>query len=300
MRKFAILGLLSLLSNVCLAQNKDYGWWVKIHDWDWVSHWSAYMTFQPGAMGPLALPVPDNQNGRLDTTLSLLLAPETHFAKNDFTADLFTRINIPIKKTIAIQVWWAPIEYFKTDTVVRDFRAARTREATGFCTGDVYIGTLIPIVQNKKNWPDLLLGINLKTASGTGLPDARTTDSPGYFFDLSGGKDFKLTNILPACTFRAYASGGFYVYQTNRTDYFQNDAILFGGGLDINYKKWRYSLQIAGYSGYFNELDQPIVLRFELNYKLENVDFSLRVQEGNESYNFTSIRAGVKFNFKTP
>jgi len=285
--------LLSLFKGVA-QDGENFDWWNNIHNWNGIDSWSTYITMQPGAMGPNALPVPDLQNGRLDTTLSLLVAPETHLAKNDFTADLYTRINIPIKKAVALQVWWVPFEYYKTDTVVRDFRAARTKSAEGTAVGDVYIGMLIPIISDKDKWPDILLGINLKTASGNKLEDARYTDSPGYFFDLSGGKDIALKRML-GWKIRPFASAGFYVYQTNRTDYFQNDAIMLGGGLDFKNAHWRFSAQYAQYAGYFREYDLPKVLRVELERSFKKSALILRIQQGNDSYQFTSIRAGIKF-----
>ena len=254
------------------------------------------MDYQPGTMGPNSLPVPDLNKGRIDTTFTMLVAPEVHLASNDFTADLFTRVNIPIKKAVALQVWWVPIEYFKTDTVVRDFRAARSKNGEGYAIGDVYIGMLIPITDNYKRWPDLMLSINLRTASGNNLENARYTDAPGYFFDLSGGKDVSLKN-WEGWKIRPFGSAGFYVYQTNSTKYQQNDAFMLGAGIDLKNEKWRFSVQYAQYSGYFREYDLPKVVRLEINRIYKHFDIHFRFQQGNQSYSFTSIRAGVKYKF---
>jgi len=290
---FMLFFVLPLLKS--WAQSDDnYDWWNNRHNWDGVSSWSTYMTLEPGKMGPNALPVPELKNGSLDTTLSLLLAPEVHFAPNDFTSDLYFQLNVPLKKIVALQVWWVPLEFYKTDTVVRDLRAARTREAQGIATGDVYFGTVISIVRNKQNVPDITLSINLKTASGTRLNDARYTDTPGYFFDVTTGKDFKL-NAVTDWKIRPYAMGGFYVYQTNRTDYFQNDAILWGVGAELKNESWCFKAQYTGYSGYFKNLDQPAVLRLEVNRFFKKSTALLRFQTGNESYPFTSIRAGMSW-----
>jgi hypothetical protein len=285
----------SLLFNV-YGQNKDYTWWNNIHNWDGVRSWSQYIPVSPGKMGPNALPVPDMQNGAMDSNLTLLAAAETHYNTNDFTANLFTRINIPVRKAIELQIWWVPVAYFKTDTVVRDMRAARTREAEGFATGDIYIGTLIPLVQHKKGWPDLLLSINLKTASGNRLEDARFTDSPGYFFDLSGGKDFDLSSF-EGWQIRPYALAGFYVYQTNRDDYYQNDAFLWGVGVDLKNEDWHFVLQASGYIGYLDDFDQPTVIRLELQRLFTQGDLVMRIQQGNASYPFLSARLGWRFKF---
>ena len=278
----------------CIAQQHEYAWWNTIHNWDGVLSWSNYITMVPGKMGPNALPVPDNQLGRIDTNLRLLVAQEAHLAPNDFTTNVFTRINIPIKKAAALHIWWAPIEYFKTDTAVRDARAARTREATGIALGDVYIGMHIPIIEDKSGWPDIMLGINLKTASGNRLHDARYTDSPGYWFEISTGKTLRLTHHLPHTTLRWYASSGFYVYQTNRTDYFQNDAFMLGGGIDVTRKACMLRVQANSYSGYSGDLDTPVVYRAEARYSWHKHVVFLRLQRGNASYPFTSIRLGAE------
>lgn len=245
-------------------------------------------------MGPNALPVPEMRHGKIDSTVSLTLAPQTHFAPNDYTLDLFTELNISMTKNVAIQFFWVPIEYFKTDTAIRDMRLARTQEATGVVSGDINIATNIQLVQNRKGWPDLMLGINLRTASGNGLPDARHTDAPGYFFDLSGGKDFSLKD---GWLLRPHATTGFLVYQTRRDDYFQNDALLYGVGIHARNENWMIMAQFTGWYGYFRDLDNPNVMRLEARRMFENAECFTRLQFGNQSYPFTSIRAGIKIKF---
>lgn len=270
----------------------DYTWWNNIHQWDGITPWVNYIKLTPGGMGPNALPVPEMQNGKLDTALNFTLAPEVYLAKNDFTADVYTELKIPIENRVVLRIWWVPFEYFNTDTIVRDFRAARTKDAYGTATGDVYIGTQIKLVENHKFLPDAVLGINLKTASGSRVYDARTTDTPGYFFDLTLGKTWRInaqTNIRP------YANLGFLVYQTYRDDYYQNDALLWGFGTDFTYKQLTLKAQFAGYKGYFDDLDKPVVFRAEANLRANNLRYFFRYQIGNESYNYTNLRAGITF-----
>lgn len=291
--KLHLVTLSLCFSFFCGAQNQQaYAWWNTIHNWDGVQSWSNYIPMVPGKMGPNALPVPDNQVGRIDTTLNFLLSQEVHIAPNDFTTNVFTRVNIPIKNAAALSLWWVPFEYFKTDSVVRDSRAARTRNATGTAMGDVYIGMHIPVITDKNGWPDLLLSINLKTASGTRLHDARFTDSPGYWFELSAGKTF---NWSAKNTIRWYASSGFYVYQTNRTDYFQNDAFMIGGGIDVCANNFSLRVQTNSYVGYLNDFDTPLVVRCEMRYNLKKQILFARIQRGNFSYPFTSFRVGAEF-----
>lgn len=274
-----------------LAQGEDYTWWNNINNWDNVSPWPTYLRLQPGAMGPNALPVQDLRNGSMDSNLNILVVGESHFAPNDFTANLFLKLNIPIKNAVSLQIWWVPFEYYKTDTVVRDFRASRDKDAQGYATGDVYIGTVIPIVRNKEKFPDVLLGVNLKTASGTNLEGARFSDTPGYSFDLSIGKDVWKNK---GWTLRSYAMGGFFAYQTFRDDYYQNDAFMWGIGADLKNLKWQFLAELTGYIGYLDELDKPVVGRLQVNRLFQKSALQLRIQQGNNSYPFTSIHFGYK------
>ena len=201
-----VLILLVCVAQFIQAQPDNMNWWNNRHNWDYVRSWSDYMELQPGTMGPNALPVPELRNGAMDSSFSFLTAGEIHTAPNDFTGNLFLGANIPIKNAVSIQVWWVPVEYFETDTLVRDFRKARSWDPKGYSVGDVYIATLIPVVRNHAKWPDILLGINLKTASGNNLENARFTDAPGYYFDVSFGKTYALGD---SWTIRPHAMGGF-------------------------------------------------------------------------------------------
>lgn len=285
--------LIMVLLQFSATAQISYDWWNNIHQWDGITPWTSYIPNTPGKMGPNALPVPDNQIGRIDTQLTLLVAQEWHQAPGDFTTNAFLRANVPIKKAVALQVWWVPVAYFATDTMVRDMRAARTRSARGLATGDVYISTLVPIVTDKAHWPDILLNINLKTASGTRLQDARFADAPGYFFELSAGKDFNWPSVWGNAKLRWYASAGFLAYQTSRLDYYQNDAIMAGGGIDVSSKRFTLRCQLNGYAGYLKDLDTPVVGRVEMQYHPKNTKWFVRLQNGNASYPFFSLRAGA-------
>ena len=74
--------------------------------------------------------------------------------------------------------------------LTRDVRAARKRSAEGIEGGDFYFSTLIQLVKNHQKIPDILLSLNFKTSSGTGLENARFTDASAYFFDVSFHKEY--------------------------------------------------------------------------------------------------------------
>jgi hypothetical protein len=82
---------------------------------------------------------------------------------------------------------------------------------------------------------------------------ARYTDAPGYHFDFSFGK-FLSTDKK----WKLAVMAGFYVWQLNTSG--QDDAVLYGGGLEYNDKSWQYRLHCRGYSGYRNNGDRPVIL----------------------------------------
>ena len=252
---------------------------------------------EPGYMGPNSLPVPKIADGSISQKLSLETDIDLHFSPGDKTQNLFLDLNIPIQEKVNLKIWWAPIEHFSTDTNTRDMRRARGKDPEGWSVGDVYIATVIALAQNHDKWPDVTLGINIKTASGNNLENARHTDAPAYYFDLAFGKTYSL-DAEGIYKIRPYAMGGFYVYQTNRQDYYQNDCILWGTGLDFSIRDWEIKNQVGGYIGYFGTLDRPTVYRFQLWFKQKVVHYQFQFQVGNGSYPYNSVRLGTKFILK--
>ena len=100
----------------------------------------------------------------------------------------------------------------------------------------------------------LRLGYRFPTGSVTGA--ARYTDSPGYYFDLTAGKP-----LSPGGPLKLLGLLGFYVWQTNQDLHFQDDAFLFGAGLEYNQNNWRIDFNSVGYLGYMSNGDKPIVVR---------------------------------------
>lgn len=286
----SIFIFLFFLPFLLFSQGQSYHWWNVKHGWDGVSSWTLYITHEPGTMGPNALPVPELKEGMIDLLGSFEFDLEGHYNTGDQTQNIFTKLNLPVSDRVSMQMWWVPYEQYQTDTIVRDFRAARGYSGEGQSVGDVYISTNIQIIKDKKGWPDLALEIALKTASGNNLEDVRFTDTPAYYFDLSGGYTFDLGKELKL---RPYGMLGFYVYQTMRDDYYQNDCILWGAGFNLENKRWILKNQLAGYHGYFGAYDRPVVYRAQLVYKASKMKYHCQFQTGNESYPFHSLRLGL-------
>lgn len=288
--------LLALLGSPLQAQ--DFSWWNQIHNWDGITPWTSYLIVSPGFMGPNALPVPEIRKGHLTKVRSFELALEGHYNKGDQAGDLFAELFFPLfSQRAGFAISWVPVEVYKTDTVTRDLRRSREYDPRGYHLGDIYLSTYIHLVKEKRRIPDLLMTVNLKTASGTGFDGARHTDTPGYYFDLSAGKTI-YTGEHALKTMRAYAMAGFYVYQTNLLNHRQNDAFLYGAGMDLNFGRLQLEQQLGGYTGYLGNGDKPIVYRLNLIwYSQAGPPIKLRFQHGFRDFPYSSLRLSTVLNF---
>ena len=293
-----LLPLLICLLLLNPVYSQDFGWWNQKHNWDGVTHWTNYLIIAPEFMGPNALPVPEIKTGQLDSGNAFTLAAETHLSTGDDTYNLFADLRLRLfSNRVKLAFQMVPVEYYMMDTITRDYRRTRDRDGKGFSSGDVYIGTHIQLIRNHQYLPDILLGIQLKTASGGNLGAARFTDSPGYYFDLSTGKNFVFVGSSLK-QIRAYVMMGFYVWQTFNDERYQNDAILYGFGLDFHINKYLIKNGLGGYLGYIGRGDSPQVYRFEIhsqyNQKLNGI---FRFQAGLNDFKYRSLSLGAHYRF---
>lgn len=283
--------VVALLIGSSVARAQDYSWWNSKHHWDGYTSWSSYLIYSPGFMGPNALPVPKIQTGHLPGKSSLEAGIEGHYSKGDQTANLFTELFFPLfSKRAGLGISYVPVEAYRTDTLTRDMRRSREYDPRGFSMGDVYFSTYVQLLEEKERIPDLLLTVNLKTASGTNLEGARHTDSPGYYFDVSAGKTL-LNGEGKLKYLRAYAMLGFLVFQTNLVNNMQNDAFQYGTGFVLNFGRFRMDQQLGGYLGYLNNGDRPLVYRMNLTYGgQKRMDLKVRFQQGICDFPYSSLR----------
>lgn len=293
LKTFVFVFLFSFSCSFAFAQNYHW-WWYEIHQHDGVTPWQDYLIMSPGYFGPNAFPIPEINQGKIKTNLEVESALEGHFNSHEHTLNIYNKLFIPIEKNkIGIILTMVPIEYYAHDTVIRDQRFSRNYEGKGFASGDLYIGTQIQLLRDYRGWPDVLLGINIRTASGNEFGSARFPDSPGYYFNLSLGKSFAIKNFF-FNTLRLYSDFGFYAWQTNLEAHFQNDAFLYGGGIQLNSKAFAITNEVGGLYGYLNNGDRPIVYRFRLQtVSLKAINFSLQFENGFHDYNFRSLRFSV-------
>lgn len=293
--RISILILFILAFGRVSGQGDDYTWWNKKHNWDGTTNWMYYLVYSPGYFGPNALPVPEIRDARPDSTISFESSLDLHFSHGDNTQNLFLKLRYPfLNGQVAIEIFGVPVEHFEMDTITRDERVVRDYYAKGYAAGDLYLATVVQLLRDHKRLPDLQLGICLRTASGGNVGNARFTDAPGYYFDLSAGKSFRLS---PAFQIRPHAMMGFYVWQTNRDDWRQNDAFLYGLGLSASGSKWDFHVKWGGYKGYIGNKDAPMVLRSGIVYTFNRLELKLAFQQGLQDIEYSSIRLGTIIRF---
>ena len=134
-----------------------------------------------------------------------------------------------------------------------------------------------------------------RTASGTKLEDARYTDTPGYYLDLTLGKSYQIFGD-PGKYLRWFTAIGFYVWQTYLDNYPQNDALLYGFGTEIKLGKLIWLNTRRGFNGYMDNGDHPLVYRSELTISEGLASLVLGYEYGIRDYPFQCFRAGIRIN----
>ncbi|MDD4756029.1 MAG: hypothetical protein PHG29_08100 [Prolixibacteraceae bacterium] len=290
-----LLAVFVLIASVVNGQdpNEDYTWWNETHGWKpGDPGWRNWLKISPGFMGPNALPVPSVKKGIIEEASNIEITASSHFHRGDPTQDFSGRIFIPFADNkIAVEMYGVIIEHYSFTTEIRDERFARDRDGKGTAMGDFYFSTLIQIFKNRK-FPNTLLRLATKTASGNNLKAARYTDSPGYFFDLSFSKNYTTQNNFKL---KPFGLAGFYSWQTNDELRLQNDALMYAAGCDIAKRNWQASGSLSGYSGYKNERDRPMQLNFELAKDFINKSVKLYYIHGLRSWDYKTLRISFIF-----
>ena len=287
MKRLLVL-LLTIIPIVCFSQ-EDWAWWNELHGWQsGMPSWRSFIIISPGFLGPNALPVPEMKRGILSDKKELELGTDFHFRDGDNTQNISGRLYYPFAGAkIAVEGYWVMLEHYAMSEAVRDERIARDKDARGLAVGDVYFSTMVQLFKDRR-FPDTLLRMACKTASGGRLDAARYADSPGYFIDLDFSKNLSPgqqdTQWIP------FGMLGFYSWQTNDDMNLQNDALLYGAGLDIRFKKLTVSNSWSGYHGYKDNGDRPMVYTFDLQKKLNHQTLRLQYLHGLHDWTYRTVK----------
>lgn len=296
-----------------LAQDNPAGYsWNELVDWNGVNHWSDYMILSPGFMGPNALPVPLLGTGMLDEHSSFRIQNDYFWHSGDFTSDVGFNYQHKFEK-IAVFAGITALEYYQiSDTAIRNARKIRNENPQGFVPGDLMFGTKIQLLQHHRYLPDLVLESVFRTASGRGTEDARYTDAPGYYFNLNFGKDLLPKNYANSLRFNAYL--GFYAWQTNLSQYYQNDALLLAAGFSYLAGPILFKTSIDSYTAYIGKKnhpvvavsgkpyvyqgDKPVLFRLEAAYSKDELEYFMRFQNGLRDFPYAALSVGFQWHFQ--
>ncbi len=278
------------------ANAGDWDWWNELHGWQQGDPgWRSWMKIAPGYMGPNALPVPEVKKGFIPAKSEFELIVSNHFSEGDPTQDISAKLFLPYAKNkIAFEMWGVMFEHFAFSEEIRNERVARNKDGKGNAVGDFYFSTLIQISKDRK-FPNTLLRLATKTASGTQLESARYTDSPGYFFDVSFSNDF---GRKQAILFRPFGLAGFYAWQTNIDNCRQDDAFLYAMGAEFIKDGCSFSGSFSGYSGYISDRDKPMQLNFDIRKDFGDKAFRLQYIHGLRDWEYKTVRFSFVWKFK--
>jgi len=264
-------------------------------NWDGITHWSKYQISSPGYLGPNALPVPLVHKATIPDRFFWSGQYEYYSGKGDETHDFKTRMVFPVAKgRVGLEFSYVPVEFFTMDSMTSRIRRTESgRAVNGKAFGDIYFGTIVQLIRDHAFLPDLAVAMSCRTASGTERRNARYTDAPGYYFDVTIGDSYgKNRGFFQHM--RWYSEIGFYAWQTYLDNYPQNDALLFGAGIDFDFKYFFINQSFAGYAGYMNNGDEPVVYRADLGIKIGQAALTLGYEKGLRDYPFQSFRAGFQ------
>ncbi len=281
-----------LISNRIDGQTHE--WWAQTVKWDGVTHWANYITYKPGYLGPNALPIPLLWNGNADSNTSISLSTAGHYMKGDQTINAVVSGNYPVlKNKLSADIMWVPVELFRMSHLVKEKRHVYYQYYNSkVAIGDIHFNVSLQLLNAERRKQSLGLRIGYRYPTSYNVGAARMTDAPGYFFDLSTARFFANNR-----KWKCIAMVGFYVWQLN-TSPSQNDAFLFGAGLEYTNQSIQIQTSISGYIGYHNDGDQPIVYRLKAGRSKPGFNWVFQVQQGLNDFKYTSFEAGSKYIFK--
>lgn len=285
-RCWEYLFLILLIPISSLAQN--FSWWNETHSWDGQSHWSTYIKLSPAFMGPNAFPIPFAE--RMVEWPEFEIRYSYHSNLGERAWDIFSKLSLPLGDRASLRFQMNPVEYFQMDTMLRNERFARDQDPNGYASGDLLVEFNALVISSKKS--QLLFNLGLKTASGSQFRNARYTDSPAYYFNLSY---HRYISIHPEITIDFGTLMGLYVWQTYMINNRQNDAFLAAFSCKLNYKKISLVNDVRGFIGYLGNGDSPLLYSIKLSKIISRYELFIRKQFNLHDYPYKSIQLGLKY-----
>lgn len=290
-----ILIVVLLLFSCSQASTQTRQRWEEVVGWDGVSHWSRYMITLPAFQGPNSLPVPQPGNGRIDSNSYIGVSGAFHFMEGDHTQNLVINGHIAVvKDVVGVELTWVPWERYNMSTAIKEKRHVYYENFNDKkAAGDLMLNTNFRLFKKWAPVVDFIFQIGYRMPSGTDYGSARYSDGPGYHFAINMGKPLNKAKSLKLTTM-----AGFYVWQIESDIFKQDDAFLFGAGIEYRKKKFSLHTTIAGYLGYLEKQgDKPVVFRTRAEQQLKKMKLVLGFQQGLNDFEYSSFDAGLRFNF---
>ena len=294
MRSFLLIAVMCCIFSYVPAQS--FTWWENIVHWDGITPWERYITYTPGFLGPNALPVPHISNGSIDSVNSIGISGQFYFSSEDHTQNISLYANYClVKNKISFDAFWVPVEHFNMSHRLKgERRVFSLHYYDHYATGDVHLNTNIQLINNEAKNIQSALRIGYRFPSSE-IGASRFTDAPGYYFDISLAKKFRSNPLLKWIVM----VGGYFWQADNIRRHRQDDAFLFGSGLEWNKKNIRIQTCITGYLGWYYRLrDKPILFRAGIDKTMKKNTWFFQFQQGLHNFNYSSVEMGLKFNFK--
>lgn len=289
------LTIIPLIFCCCLLKAQTQQQWAQLVGWDGVSYFTKYIIKNAAHMGPNALAVPFMSSGSVDTVSTIGLSGQFHFSKGDHTQNPNVYGNFNFGKNVSLDIAWTPIEHFvMSDAIKKERRVYYEYYNVHKATGDVIVNTNINLLNKWREKVQLALRVAVRLpASGfNDLGAARFLDATCYYVDISMGKpineNLKWINMA-----------GLFVWQQDMDSLRQNDAFLFGSGLQWRKKGWVVEPSISGYLGYLEKTgDKPILFRFNTEKNVKQMIYLFRFQQGIKNFKYSSFELGIKRKLK--
>lgn len=286
---------LFLLLSTAYVKSQTLAQWSQLVQWDGVSHWSRYLKTFPAYQGPNALPVPRIGNGLIDSTFFISAGGSFHFSNGDNTQNYTVYANYClVKELIAVDIYWVPGEYYQLTHAMKEERRIYPQfyyDKKG--EGELHLNANIQLLKRWKKYINLKGRMGYRFPSGSGFGAARDIDAPGYYFDLSFGKPIRRSG------FTFVGMLGFYSWHIESDRNNQDDAFLFGGGLQWEKNSWRLETNLAGYIGYLEDSgDKPTVFRFNAEKRIKKFSLLFGFQQGLHDFDYSTGEIAVKYTIR--
>lgn len=263
-------------SFLCLFSFLTLSFSVQSQDW---REGMENLIYSPRYFGPSAFPIPEVRESIAPKRFEVEVRGQYHYYTGDQTKDFFARIMIPVvKEKVAIEVSALVVEDYKLTPETRDERFAAETESPISYNGDVVVSTIFQVLK-KPELMNVMISLNLKTASGSRLVDARFTDAAAYWFDVTAGRELYKNEGADA-SISVQGVAGFYCWMTNSLVHRQNDALHYGIGFTAKLKNFTLQSDFSGFHGYEDNGDRPMIIRNNLIYEYKKNGLSLRYHHG--------------------